>query len=185
MTRYFIGLMLPLSVQTHLTSVAATIQASLPAEHPYRVSWTHPADLHCTLLFIGNYDDEHHLITSMTDVAADLPPADLTVSGATHWLGRNSLAVPVAGADAIGTTFIDRMGNLSSDRFAGRRRFHGHVTIGRVRPVPAQPDDVLSHRSVAPITWQASQVHLLRGAGGGPGSRYRVIAQAPLAATPQ
>lgn len=181
MTRYFIGLMLPPAVQAHLDTLANTIRASLPENHPYKVSWNHPDDLHCTLLFLGHSDDERSLVTAMTDVAAHLSVTTLTLAGATHWLGRNSLAVPVHGAENLGPTFIQRMGQLSSDRWAPRRPFHGHVTIGRVRPVPRSGDDAFTQHTVEPVTWQATHVQLVRGADGSSGPRYRVVAQAPLA----
>lgn len=180
MSRYFIGLMLPPPVQAPLTALAETIQASVPANHPYRVSWNHPADLHCTLLFLGASDDKQFLIDSMTDVAALLPPATLTAVGTTHWLGRNSLAVPVTGAEHLGTTFIKHVGELSSDHRAGRRPFHGHVTIGRVRPVPRAIEDVFGGHELEAITWQVSQVQLVKGTPGAGDRRYQVVAQARL-----
>ncbi|OAV62651.1 2'-5' RNA ligase family protein [Enteractinococcus helveticum] len=181
MTRYFIGLMLPPPVQAHLTGLVNTIRAALPAQRPLKVSWNHPADLHCTLVFIGHSHDEHRLVISMTEVAAQLPATTLTLAGATHWLGRNSLAVPVKGADELGTAFIERMGQLSSDRWAGRRPFHGHVTIGRVRPRPRPAEDLFTQHIVEPVAWQATQVQLVRGTDASSGPRYRVVAHAPLA----
>ncbi|HJF14180.1 MAG TPA: hypothetical protein K8V32_05155 [Enteractinococcus helveticum] len=184
MTRYFIGLMLPPPIQAHLTKLVTTIQAALPTQHPVKVSWNQPADLHCTLLFIGPSDHEHHLITSLTDIAAQLPVPTLTLAGATHWLGRNSLAVPVDGAETLGTAFIERLGQLSSDRRAGRRPFHGHVTIGRVYPIPDPAEDTFTQHTVEPATWQATHVQLVRSAQTTSGPRYRVVAHAPLAGSP-
>ena len=172
--------MLPTPVQDHLTALAETIQASVSVDHPSTVSWNHPADLHCTLFFLGTQDDEHLLIDSMTDVATLLAPATLTAAGATHWLGRNSLAVPVTGAERLGTMFINRMGELSSDHRARRRPFHGHVTLGRVRPVPRAADDVFGGHELEAIIWQARQVQLVKGTSGPGERRYQVVAEALL-----
>lgn len=180
MARYFIGLMLPPDIQRHLIAFANTLRTSLPAKHPYTVSWNHPADLHCTLLFVGQYDDEHHLIQRMTDVAAQLSPATLAVEGSTHWLGRNSLALAVTGAEQVGTRFVEQLGEVSSDRWAGRRPFYGHVTLGRVRPVPRAADDLFASRAVETMSWQARAVHLVRGVEKPADRRYEVVETVPL-----
>lgn len=178
MARYFIGLMAPPAVQAQLADFTAAIQASLPAAHDSKVSWTAPEDLHCTLLFVGHIDDEQHLAHEMHRVASQLESITVTIHGKTHWLGRNSLVLAVTGAEQAGTTFVEELGHLSSDRWTGRRPFYGHVSLGRVRPVPTKGNDIFAGHAVEPITWVADRVHLVKSRDGHASSRYQSIAQA-------
>lgn len=163
MTRYFIGLMVPPALQEPLTAFAASLESALPQHHPYKLSWNAPEDLHCTLVFIGQTDHpEQHLAQQMRRVAAQLAPATITIRGATHWLGRNSLALAATGAERTGTTFVEALGHLSSDNRAERRPFYGHVTLGRVRPVPPSTHDPFAGRDIEPLTWTATSVQLMK-----------------------
>src|SRR5699024_1998212 len=92
-SRYFIGLMAPPGIREQLHAFAKTIWANIPDKQHYKASWNVPADLHCTLLFIGQFLDEPYLAEQMAYVAHQLAPVTLTVAGQTHWLGRNSLAL--------------------------------------------------------------------------------------------
>lgn len=82
MNRYFIGLMMPPNIQEHLQALSQSIQAARANDQRYKVSWTLPADLHCTFLFIGETSDEEHLMSYMADIAHRLEPVALTISGA-------------------------------------------------------------------------------------------------------
>lgn len=176
MNRYFIGLMMPPNIQEHLQALSQSIQAARANDQRYKVSWTLPADLHCTFLFIGETSDEEHLMSYMADIAHRLEPVALTISGQTHWLGRNSLALAVTGAEHIGTEFVEKLGHLSSDKRAGRRPFYGHVTLGRVGRVPETLADRFSGQRIRPMTWTASDVQLVKRNASSSGPRYRVVA---------
>lgn len=180
MTRYFIGLMTPEPIQAHLSAFAASLQRSLPTGLPSKISWTQPADLHCTVVFIGASDDEHHLIERLTEVALRLTPVTLSVQGPTHWLGRNSLAVKVSGAEELGTIVVREFETLSSDPWVGRRPFHGHITLGRARPKPAADEDYFSGHELPPATWYADCLHLVRNANSHIERKYEIVAEVPL-----
>ena len=176
MARYFIGLMVPPSVQQQLTSFAQTLEATLPEDHPFHISWTAPADLHCTLLYIGPTEDEHHLDEATRRIAQHLPPPTLTISGTTHWLGRNSLAVAANGAEQAGTRFVEQLAHLSSDARAGTRPFYGHVTLGRVRPVPDGAHDPFVGHEIPPVSWTATTVQLMKSSAHAAGAkRYQTV----------
>lgn len=181
MTRYFIGLLVPPQIHPHLETFRAAIQDRLPEHHDYKISWTAPDDLHCTLLFIGLSDDKNQLSSAMQQMASQLEPVTVTLEGATHWLGRNSLALAATGAEELGTRVVEELGHLSGDRRAGQRRFYGHVTLGRVRPVPARDaDPFLGHR-IGPISWRATSMYLMQTRPDTTAStRYQIVAQAPL-----
>jgi 2'-5' RNA ligase len=186
MPRYFIGLTLPPSIQQRLTAFRATITERLPNGHNYSISWNAPEDLHCTLLYIGpTQDSEDVLTTEMRRVASQLTPTTLTLSGATHWLGRNSVAVAATGAEHPGNTFATELGHLSSDRRVGRRPFYGHVTLARVRPVPPRnTDPFVGHVLDEPLSWRVDCAQLLKSGGGNAAPRYQTVSQARFGATP-
>ncbi len=181
MTRYFIGLMVPPSIQQRLTHFSQTVEAALPGDHACNLSWTAPIDLHCTLLYLGPNENESHLEDAMRRIAAQLTPASLTIRGATHWLGRNSLSLPVSGAEEAGACFVEHLGHLSSDVQTGTRPFYGHVTLGRVRPRPDTAHDPFVGHRLAPLAWKASSVHLVKSrASITDKKRYQIVAHAPF-----
>lgn len=180
MTRYFMGLMVPSGIREPLYAFAQSIGSKLPREHTSKPAWNDPTDLHCTLLFIGQYPDEQELTQYMEQVAQKLPPVTLTLEGRTHWLGRNSFALAVTGAETVGTAFVEQLGHLSSDNRVGTRPFYGHVTLGRVRPVPRPDDDAFTGHIVEPMTWNADRVQLIRSRNADSGSRYEVVAECPF-----
>src|SRR5690625_4496835 len=165
MDRYFIGLMVPQHIGEQLYAFARSIQDSVPSDQTFRTAWTAPIDLHCTLLFIGQSPDEPQLIEQMEHVAAQLPTVTLSVAGQTHWLAR---------------TVIEQLRHLSSDKWAGRRPSSGHVSLGRVRPVPSPENDYFSGHTVEPASWTARHVQLVKSLDGDPAQRYRVVAEAPF-----
>ena len=180
MARYFIGLVVPESIQDQLTAFAQQIQATLPAEHPYLLTWNAPADLHCTLLYVGPTDDETHLEREMHRIATHLPAVTITIHGATHWLGRNSLALAATGAEPAGTRFVNELAQLSSDARAGTRPFYGHVTLGRVRPVPTADRDPFAGHTIEPLTWTATSVQLVKNRDHSGPRRYQIVSDARL-----
>lgn len=180
MARYFIGLMVPAAIQKDLVAFTQTIQAALPSDYPYQVSWNAPEDLHCTLLYIGPLADEQHLVRNMQRLAATVAPVTINISGSTHWLGRNSFALAATGAEHAGTTFVAELGSFSSDQRAVHQPFYGHVTLGRVRLVPGSEDDVFVGQQVKPLQWTATQVHLVKSRESKVAPRYETVAQANL-----
>lgn len=176
MSRYFIGFLLPRQAQELLSSFVDAIIGSLPPRYPYAVSWTNPADLHCTLLYLGGIDDLDALDARLQALTGTLPACEVQLGGTTHWLGHNSLAVGITGAHVLGQPIIDQLKELSSDRWAGRRPFHGHVTLGRVRPVPAAGVDSYADHRLAPSSWRVEQVQLLRSRNNVDSQRYETVA---------
>ena len=179
-SRYFIGLMAPPGIREQLHVFAKTIWANIPDKQYYKASWNLPADLHCTLLFIGQFSDEPYLAEQMAYVAHQLAPVTLTVAGQTHWLGRNSLALAATGAEHAGTEFTKQLGQFSADKRAGKRPFYGHVSLGRVRPVPNAAEDHFAGQTIQPLSWDATDVQLVKGIESASDQRYQVVAEAPF-----
>lgn len=179
-SRYFVGLMVPQGIGEQLYGFAKTLWDHAPDQQHYRASWNVPADLHCTLLFIGQFSDESYLAEQMTDVAHRLAPITLTVSGQTHWLGRNSLVLAATGAEHAGTAFAKQLGQVSADKRAGKRPFYGHISLGRLRPVPSAEDDHFAGQTMQPLSWNATHVQLVKSIESAAGQRYRVVTEAPF-----
>jgi len=179
-SRYFIGLMIPPGIREQLHVFAKTLWANVPDKQHYKASWSVPADLHCTLVFIGQFSDEPYLAEQMAYVAHQVAPATLTVSGKTHWLGRNSLALAATGAEQAGREFEQQLGRFSSDKQIGKRPFYGHVSLGRLRPVPNAANDHFAGQTIQPLSWNATHVQLVKGVESACGQRYRVVAEAPF-----
>lgn len=175
MSRYFVGFLLPRQAQDLLVSFQHSISDTLPQRYPYQVSWTEPADLHCTLLYLGRVDDVDALCAQLEELATTLEQVDVHLGGTTHWLGRNSLAVGITGAQSLAEPIITDLRMLSSDRWAGRRPFHGHVTVGRVRPVPEAGIDHFTDHRLEPFSWQIDSIQLLRSRNNIALPRYETV----------
>ena len=100
---------------------------------------------------------------------AELVPAQATVGPAVAWLGPGVVVVPV---DGLGT-LAGAVGDLTADvgKPPPRRRFHGHVTIARLR-TGARCDLVGT-----PISggFAVSEVLLVRSTLHPAGARYEVV----------
>src|SRR5699024_1392567 len=118
----------------------------------------------------------HHLDEATRRIAQHLPPLTLTISGTTHWLGRNSLAVAANGAEQAGTRFVEQLAHLSSDARAGTRPIYGHVTLGRVRPVSVGAHDPFVVHEILPASCTATTVQLMKSAAHPAGAtRYQTV----------
>jgi len=110
------------------------------AEKTSGVRWVDPDNLHITLKFFGDIPVEAtHEISKATQAAvADREPFEILVSGAgafpdlerarTVWLG---VTTGVSHFIDLATQIEDNMHDLGYP--PERRRFHPHLTIGRVR----------------------------------------------------
>lgn len=180
MSRYFIGLMVPPAVREQLRPFIESIHANAPTAENHKLTWTHESDLHCTLLYIGEYADQERLVHHVEHVAQELPPVTMTLGEPTLWLGIN-LVLPAAGADHVGTAFIARLGHLVTNARAVERPFYGHVTLGKVRPKPAERADHIGGQSPGQLSWTAERVQVVESHNVGTGPRYRVVADVPFA----
>ncbi len=99
----------------------------LPRKDRPGFRWVPPENWHTTLRFLGDAD--------AGDVAdrldhADLPAADARYGPAVDVLFDRVVAVPVHGLDELAAAVVDATRDLGD---APRKRFHGHVTLGRVK----------------------------------------------------
>ncbi|WP_156832058.1 2'-5' RNA ligase family protein [Yaniella halotolerans] len=179
MSRYFIGLMMPREIRQQLRPFIKMLHANTLTLENHKITWTAEADLHCTLLYIGEYGDRQDLLRQVERVARELPPITMSLGRPTRWLGIN-LVLPASGLDEAGTTFIAELGHLSSNQRAEDRPFYGHLTLGKVRPKPTGEADQLDGQATDELSWIAKRVQLVENPGRSSGARYRVVADVPL-----
>ena len=104
------------------------------------VKWVQPSHLHLTLKFLGDVEDAKipSVCQAVLDAAAELKPFSIEWRGAgafpaserprTVWLG---LGVGQESAASLQAAIEERLEKLGFHKEA--RRFHGHLTLGRVR----------------------------------------------------
>ena len=145
--------------------------AALPRREQPSVRWLRASNWHVTLRFFGEAE-EVDVAARLDD--AELVPAQATVGPAVAWLGPGVVVVPV---DGLGT-LAGAVGDLTADvgKPPPRRRFHGHVTIARLR-TGARCDLVGT-----PISggFAVSEVLLVRSTLHPAGARYEVVGRSAL-----
>ena len=142
--RTFVGIRVGRDIQSALSRVADELQMLAPA-----LRSPHPADMHVTVQFLGQTpdDDVHRVSRALTEVCGDLAPVPV------RYVGLGAFPEPararvvfahvveepghegdlVSLAESIGAR-LDDLGYPPE-----RRRFHPHVTLGRLRGRP-QPE---------------------------------------------
>lgn len=108
-----------------------------------KVKWVDPRDMHLTLKFLGDVDmlEIPRVCQAVEAAVRDLPPFDVQVQGAgafpepsrprTLWLGVRQGAEELA---ILHDCLEQALAPLGFRREP--RRFHPHLTLGRVRSVP-------------------------------------------------
>jgi 2'-5' RNA ligase len=139
------------------------------------VRWADPASWHVTLRFLGVVEDERPAVAALGAVRARGTTA--VVGRTPRRLGPTAVVLPVEGlgdlAAAVAAAFVGLPGEE-------RRRFTGHLTLGRLRRQgrwPAGGVGVLA----AEVSWAVEDVALVRShlGGGGP-ARYEVRSRVAL-----
>lgn len=121
--------------------LVALQHALAPALEPFRPRWTHPADLHLTLRFLGDlgHDACERLLTWL-DMAMR-PPQPLTPAGLERWPDARRARVlvlrlrDVAWLDALAADAEDAASGIGLAPDA--RPFAPHVTLARLHPADA------------------------------------------------
>lgn len=140
-----------------------------------------PADLHMTLVFLGQVSEgQLHCIHETAD-AIQGGPFDLQLQGTGYWPRPRILWAGVKQPPApLSQLVFDLQHGLRACGFeAERRRYQPHVTLYR-KAVHAEP------RVIEPaIDWSVREFVLAASGGGAPGEpRYRVVRRWPLTMRP-
>jgi 2'-5' RNA ligase len=140
--RLFVGVELDEAVRRRTARLAEALRTDLERTHQFHARWIDPANLHLTLAFIGEVDEEtgesmraaleRPFALSSFDVHLGgfgaFPP-----SGAPRvvWLGVNSGAAP------LGQLHQEVEARLQPIGYAPERRpYSAHLTLARVKDVP-------------------------------------------------
>ncbi|WP_420452564.1 RNA 2',3'-cyclic phosphodiesterase [Ilumatobacter sp.] len=131
-----------------------------------------PENWHVTLRFLGDADPAEvaHALEG-----ADLPPAFVELGPAVDIGDRGTLFVPATGAAELARSVVDATRGLGDAPV--RRRFLGHVTLGRVRRganVPRVLGDLV-HAS-----WEPARASLVESTLRPTGARYETLRTFPI-----
>jgi RNA 2',3'-cyclic 3'-phosphodiesterase len=162
---------------------------TLPRPPTPGLRWTTPDQWHVTLRFLGEQDDADPAAAAVRRVPGGLEgsapgPVAGSLGPATSWFpGRRVLQVPVEGLDRLAAAVDTAFDGAPGPGAGGRDRpFVGHLTVARTRGQRRGPIDLAGAPCAAP--WPVNRVTLVRSTLGGSGSRYEILAAAPLPCTP-
>ena len=192
--RLFIALEIPEAVRREVARRVAGLRERLP-----RAKWVDPANLHLTLLFLGQVDDAKvpSLAAALRDAFARHPSLDLRLADAGTFPPRRPARVAWVGVketpgESIGSA-PSRVAGLQADATAAAvdvigfepedRPFSPHVTLARCDP--SWPRDAADRFAAAfPGTigqpWTAERGVLMESRLSPRGAQYRVAAELPL-----
>jgi 2'-5' RNA ligase len=125
-----------------------------------------PDRWHVTLRFLGEADP-----ADVADAMGDIADAATARLGpAVDIVGGRVLAVPVAGLDDLAATVTRRTRDLGQR--PSRRRFHGHLTIARIKPSADLPPTV---GALVEASFAVTEVALVQSRLEPSGARYDTL----------
>ena len=156
-----------------------------------RVGWERPEKLHITLKFLGDTADDSvdDVVQGISRVAADHHPFKLTIAGPgvfpgsprprILWIGIDDPSEAVSKLSRYVEDVCEQLGFEKE-----RKRFHPHITIGRVRePLSARPlAETHLNRMIEPIEFAVNSVAVYESKLLQSGSVYSVLDRASLKA---
>jgi 2'-5' RNA ligase len=156
-----------------------------------KVTWVKPDQMHLTMNFLGDVpmNDIPAVCKAVAEAVAPFKPFDVEMAGVgvfpsydnprTIWLGVGD------GSDALvalHTTLQNRLGDLGFRIEA--RRFHPHLTLGRVRSVPKGPGQlaglIKQHADFEAGPMMVSEVTVFSSELGREGPRYESLGHGEL-----
>ncbi len=164
--------------------------APLRADEP-RARWVAPANLHLTLLFLGEREPSEvpGIVAEMASVASRQRPFVIELAGAgrfggrrgpgTLWLGLQRGATETG---ALSAALAERLERPAAERRA--RALEGewrpHLTLARRAPptLRRRLDGTLA--GLPPLGWRAEHLHLYRSHLGNEAPVYEELARVPL-----
>jgi 2'-5' RNA ligase len=184
--RLFVAVPLPAALKTAASAVQQQV-ARLAGPAGWRVSWTPPENLHLTLKFLGSTPAVRlDAIRSVLDEATDHPPFELRLAG----LG----SFPPVGRPRVLWVGVEEgardLGQIARRLEAGfeplgfspeSRRFHPHLTLGRVKDGRARAEDVLAPVREAEVgALRVDEVRLYQSHLSASGAEHAVVHTSPL-----
>jgi 2'-5' RNA ligase len=179
--RLFIGVRVSMVTLNDLSAAAETL-ARRAQQAGIRISWVAPASYHVTLKFLGSTRPE--AVTAVGDAlrrgALGVPPFSFRTERLGAFPSAGRATVVWAGIDDRSNS-LTRLAEAIDREMEGvgyapeRRRFHAHVTLGRVRE-PADVGQVLLPLSEQVFSeTRVSEVLLFESVMKAGGSEYSVV----------
>jgi 2'-5' RNA ligase len=183
--RTFIALNIPPAERQALHDATRAIrEAAGPA------SWVAPENLHLTLKFLGEVDDERAILMGdrLRSLGAAHRPLVLDVGGADvfpNFRAPRIVWMGVAPEAKLELLYHDVERECEALGFAAEgRAFRPHLTLGRIKAPPASEVRRALAEAMRECTFRTriavDSVDLMASALGRPGSRYSVMVAAPL-----
>jgi len=183
--RIFVAISVPEAVRREVAERTAPLRADEP-----RARWVAPANLHLTLLFLGEREPAEvpRMVAEMAAVASRQRPFVIELGRAgrfgaargpgTLWLGLQRGATETA---ALTAALADRLEQPAERR--GRAlegEWQPHLTLARRAPPRLRRllDGTLS--GLPALGWRAEQLHLYRSRLGNEAPVYEELARVPL-----
>ena len=180
--RTFVALELPEAIAGGILGLVSQLRDS-----GIRASWCRRGTLHLTLKFLGDVEEEH--LPGVVDAVAAASAGGSPFAFATGALGafpspRNPRVLWL-GVEAVDGLYVlhkaveDQLAAIGMPR--DRRRFHPHITLGRVRGrAPEDTGRLLAAMQAPEGTVPVTEVWVMRSTLNPGGAVHEVIAAVPL-----
>ena len=181
--RSFVAVLLPDRVRAGLAAVSAELRGQTRG-----LAWVRAGNLHLTLRFLGEIEPMmlEPVREAVVAAAAAVPPFTVSLGGLGGFPSGRALRVlwasVAAGGEELGTLYAALEAALVVRGMPRESRpFHPHVTLARARD-PRGTGDLASVLGVGPAFGEVrvGALYLMRSDLGPGGSRYSVLAEAPL-----
>jgi 2'-5' RNA ligase len=184
MKRLFVGIPYTPGSQfrTHMQELRATCQGD-------RINWVKPDQMHCTIQFLGDCEEEHlaGISAAVTDAVKGIAPFPVVSGGLGYFGSPAQPKVLWAGWEDNGMaeSIFKRLSPLllKSGIAEPETQFHPHITIGRVRYTQNSFQLLNSlgrYRDVIFDRFNAREVWLVESKLTPEGPVYEVITRVPL-----
>jgi 2'-5' RNA ligase len=159
--RLFIAIEVPESLKRELAAVQDKLKAAA-----VNASWTRSAGMHLTLQFLGEVPETNvtKIVNALADVAGTRSGFSIGIAGIGAFPDQKNARVVWAGVDGdvaklstLRSAVEDAMAALGFDR--DRRSFTPHLTLGRIKHIPARDRWLNSLNGVKGLALPAFEVH--------------------------
>ncbi len=152
-----------------------------------RASWSRTSTIHLTLQFLGDVEESEleNVVEAVRSCAADVAPFRMSIGGLGAFPSPRRPRVIWVGVDAP-----DELYELQ-ERIEGaltelgikreRRRFHPHVTLGRLRDSTADVERLLGQLTAPVESTRVDSVRVMKSTLASSGAIHEVVAEVGLA----
>jgi len=187
--RLFIAIPIPMGVKREIEKAQNELRDLLQQS---RVSWTRPEQFHLTLRFLGKVEAGRlsALIDAVRGVCNEFAALNLVAKGVGCFPNLRRPRVIWIGVEdaALQKVQLQQRIQAATQPFTTEKpeeRFHGHLTVGRVKEIGGKESKSLADRAASMEArsfgeWQAAQVEIIKSELSPDGARHSCIASIPL-----